>query len=179
VEKRQKTDKSASPVKAWRAIYVKSRAEKKVGNALLERKIEAYVPVSKTLRQWSDRKKLVELPILSGYVFVHVDTSETEKVIQTGGVVNFVKSGGKLALVRDEEIARLRQLIELGYQVEAGRVAREYREGDKVKITSGPLQGIEGYVTGGSEQKHFEILLESIGQCIRARLPEGILMPSK
>ena len=59
--------------KNWHAIYVASRQEKKVLEALLNKKIEAYLPLIKTLRQWSDRKKLVEFPLMPGYVFVKED----------------------------------------------------------------------------------------------------------
>src|SRR6218665_915327 len=152
-------------------LYVNSRSEKKVAEALMARKIEAYVPLVKTMRQWSDRKKSVELPLLNGYVFVNIQPSQNEAVVQTKGVVSFVKSEGKIAVIRDHEIDRLKQLVELGYQLEAGGIRREYREGDKVKISSGVLKGIEGYVVDGSEHKQIEVLLESIGQCILVKLP--------
>src|SRR6188472_2452236 len=83
-------------MKNWHAIYVKSRTEKKVGEALEARNIEAYVPVVKTMRQWSDRKKMVELPLLNGYVFVNITLKEQDVVLQTRGVVNFVRSEKKI-----------------------------------------------------------------------------------
>lgn len=131
------------------------------------------------MKQWSDRKKIVELPLFNGYVFVCIDSSENERVMQTRGVVNFVRSEGKIATVREEEIARLKQLIALGYQVEAGSIQRTYKEGDKVKITSGPLKNIEGFVIENKEGKYIDILLESIGRSIRVKLPQEILIPVK
>jgi transcription antitermination factor NusG len=160
----------------WFAVYVKSRSEKKVTEALLSRNIEAYAPVIKTMRQWSDRKKMVELPLLNGYVFVKITGGEKDLVLQTKGVVNYVRSEGKVAVIRDEEIDRLRQLVELGYQLEAHAINRKYKEGDKVKISSGALRGIEGYVVDAAEGKQIEVLLESIGQCIRVRVPKEILV---
>jgi transcriptional antiterminator RfaH len=162
----------------WHAIYVNSRAEKKVGETLLAKKIEVYVPLIKTMKQWSDRKKMVELPLLNGYVFVRISLTESEKVLQTKGVVNFVRSEGKIAIIRDVEIERLKQLVELGYQLEASSISRKYNEGDKVKVSSGVLQGIEGYVIAGTQNRQMEVLLESIGQCIRVKLPESILVPA-
>ncbi len=168
--------KKTATQRFWRAIYVNSRSEKKVMNNLLEKGIEAYAPIIKTMRQWSDRKKMVELPLLNGYVFVYVSESEHEKMLQTTGVVRFVRSEGKVALIRDIEIERLKQLVELGYQIEANAINKIYKEGDKVKITSGALKGIEGYVTDAPEGKQIEVLLESIGQCIRVRVPKEILL---
>jgi transcription antitermination factor NusG len=163
-------------MKSWRALYVKSRTEKKVMEDLLSENIEAYVPIIKTMRQWSDRKKMVEVPLLYGYVFVHISNAESEKTLQTAGVLRYVRSEGKIAIVRDIEIARLKQLVELGYHLEAIAIDRQIRKGEKVKINSGALKGIEGIVLEDKDQKHLMVLLESIGQCIRVRVPKEILL---
>lgn len=164
--------------KIWRAIYVNSRAEKKAAELLTEKNIEAYVPLVKTMRQWSDRKKLVELPLLNGYVFVHITPAEQEPVLQTRGVVGFVKSEGKIAQVRDIEIERLRQLTALGYHLETQALNHKYTEGEKVKITSGALKNIEGFVIENKEGRYIDVLLESIGQSIRVKLPKELLIPA-
>lgn len=163
----------------WHAVYVNSRAEKKTAEYLQLKHIEAYVPLIKTMRQWSDRKKMVELPLLNGYVFVKIPTLKQELVLQTRGVVAFVKSEGKVATIREIEIERLKQLVELGYQLEATPINRQYKEGDRIRITSGPLKNLEGFVTQTKESRFIEVLLEGIGQCITVKLPEGLLMPSQ
>ena len=118
--------------KKWNAIYVSSRTEKKISELLNGKGIDAYVPIVKTMRQWSDRKKMVEMPLLNGYVFVKITSAENDKVMQTKGVVNFVRSEGKIAIIRDVEIDRLKQLVQLGYHLEVSGIDREYKEGDKV-----------------------------------------------
>ncbi|HWY12475.1 MAG TPA: UpxY family transcription antiterminator [Bacteroidia bacterium] len=165
--------------KNWHALYVASRQEKKVLKRLEQKNIETYLPILKTMKQWSDRKKMVELPLLNGYIFVRITNLENEKTIQTPGVVNFVRAEGKIAKVRDIEIERLKQLIDLGYQMELNGVKRNYREGDKVKITSGALKNVEGFVVENKEGRYIDVLLESIGQSIRVKLPEEILIPIK
>jgi transcriptional antiterminator RfaH len=162
--------------KIWRAIYVNSRSEKKVAASLVATEVETYVPLIKTMRQWSDRKKMVELPLLGGYVFVRIAESEKETVLQTKGVVGFVRSEGKIAVVRNEEVGRLRQLVELGYQLEVLKLDRELRKGEKVKIGSGVLRGLEGIVLEHKDQQDLLVLLESIGQCIKVRVPKEILL---
>ncbi len=163
-------------IKKWHAVYVSSRTEKKISEALLNKGIEAYVPLVKTMRQWSDRKKMVELPLLNGYVFVKISPAENDKITQTKGIVNFVRSEGKIAVIRDVEIERLKQLVELGYHLEANGINKKYKEGDKVKISSGVLKGIEGYVVEANENDQIDVLLESIGQCIRVKLPKELLL---
>lgn len=160
----------------WHAIYVNSRSEKKIGETLISKNIDAYVPLAKTMRQWSDRKKFVEFPLLNGYVFVKISQLERDKVLQTKGVVNFVRSEGKIAVIREDEIKRLKQLVELGYQLEVENINRTYKEGDKIKISSGALKGIEGFVVESKGNRQIEVLLESIGQCIRVRLPKELLL---
>ena len=147
------------PKKKWHAVYVSSRTEKKITDLLNNKGIEAYVPIIKTMRQWSDRKKMVELPLLNGYVFVKINSAENEKVMQTRGVVNFVRSEGKIAVIRDVEIERLKQLVELGYHLEATSINKKYNEGDKIKISSGVLKGIEGFVV---KKKFFSVFWDSV-----------------
>jgi transcription antitermination factor NusG len=164
--------------KNWHALYVASRQEKKVFEKLQKKNIEAYLPIVKTMKQWSDRKKMVELPLLNGYVFVKIDATQNDKTLQTPGIVNFVRAEGKIAKVREIEIERLKQLIELGYQMELNAGNYEYNEGEKVKITSGVLKNIEGIVVENKEGRYIDVLLESIGQTIRVKLPKEILIPS-
>lgn len=164
--------------KKWHALYVASRQEKNACRLLTEKGLESYVPLVKTMRQWSDRKKLVDLPLLNGYLFVNISSLEREIVLQTKGIVNFVRSEGRIAILRSSEIDRLKQLVELGYHMEAGAIRRAYREGEKVKIASGVLRNVEGFVIENKEGRFIEVMLESIGQSIRVKLPEEILLPA-
>jgi transcriptional antiterminator RfaH len=67
---------------SWYAVYVNVKHEKKVVKKLLEKDIIAYAPIVKKLQQWSDRKKWVEFPMLSGYVFVNIEDSDKEIVLK-------------------------------------------------------------------------------------------------
>ena len=76
------------PEKSWYAVYTNSRAEKRVSDRIEELGIETFLPLQKTLRQWSDRKKLVEKPLISSYVFVKIIPREYFAVRKIDGVVN-------------------------------------------------------------------------------------------
>ena len=165
--------------KIWHALYVASRQEKKVGELLETKGFEAYVPLVKTMRQWSDRKKMVELPLLNGYVFVHIHAAEQSQALQVRGVVNFVRVEGRIAIVKDSEIESLKQLISLGYQLKSDSANNRFNEGDRVKVVSSVLKGIEGYVIENKDGRHIELRLESIGQSIKVKLPEQILASVK
>jgi transcriptional antiterminator RfaH len=162
----------------WHALYVSSRQEKTAGQILSKRGVEVFVPLVKIVRQWSDRKKMVEMPLLPGYLFVHTLPSENDKILQTRGIVAFVKIEGRIAVVRDNEIEVLKQLVGLGCKMEIAQTMRSFEEGEKVLITAGILKGMEGYVVEKKEGKYIDIVLESIGQSIRVKLPEENLLPA-
>src|ERR1700744_2834125 len=102
--------------KKWYALYVSSRQEKKVQEGLLSKNIEAYTPLVKTMKQWSDRKKMVELPLIKGYVFVKHADIEKEKVFTVRGIVNYVTFERKPAVVNEKEIQVLKDIISFGYE---------------------------------------------------------------
>jgi transcription antitermination factor NusG len=93
----------------WYAIRVKSRTEKKVNADLLDLGIDSYLPLQRRLRIWSDRKKWVEMPLISGYVFVHISRKEYEIVLRTMNVVCYVFFQGKAAIINDKDILTLKR----------------------------------------------------------------------
>jgi transcriptional antiterminator RfaH len=79
----------------WYAVYVNVKHEKKVVHKLTDQGIVAYAPFVKKMQQWSDRKKLVEFPMLSGYVFVNIDeTLKKKSILKCPGVFSFIKFNG-------------------------------------------------------------------------------------
>ena len=131
-------------MKAWYAIYTKPRAEKKVASRLSDRGIDMYCPLKKTMRQWSDRKKMVEIPVFPSYVFVHIEPQERQKVLETPGVVQFVYWLGKPAVIRQLEIDRIREFLEEFSEVQFNPIP--VTPGMRVKIKEGALKENQGVV---------------------------------
>jgi transcription antitermination factor NusG len=102
-------------MRSWYAIYVNVRHEKKVVQKLTDLGITAYTPFVKKMQQWSDRKKMVEFPMINGYVFVNVEKDEKEMVIKCPGVFSFIKFDGTEAKIQDDEIEILKSIEELLY----------------------------------------------------------------
>lgn len=125
--------------KDWRAVYTKPRSEKKVAERLEQQGIEVYCPVQTTLKQWSDRKKKVSVPIFPSYVFLRLSEKESDLVLQDPGVLNFVYWLGQPALIRDEEIEGIRAFLS-NYR-DSTIVLVDYEKGDKVEIIEGPFKG--------------------------------------
>src|SRR4030042_6761553 len=96
---------------SWFAAYTRSRAEKAVARELEKQHINYYLPLYKTIRQWSDRKKKVEEPLIRSYIFVHITDKEYRKVLETSGVVNIVHFSGKPVSIPDWQIDNLKILM--------------------------------------------------------------------
>ncbi|PWJ43320.1 UpxY family transcription antiterminator [Sediminitomix flava] len=140
-----KTIKRPERIPHWTAIYTKSRSEKKVADRLEEAGFEVYCPTLTTLRQWSDRKKKVTVPVFSSYVFIKVAPLEQSKVLQDSGVVNFVFWLGEIAKIKEEEIFQLKRIFENSDQIASTEVIN-FQKGDKVKIQAPSFLGQEGII---------------------------------
>src|ERR1035437_79204 len=103
----------------WYALYTRPRAEKLVFQRLVEEGIETFLPLQKTYRMWSDRKKLVEKPLLSSYIFVKTIKKNFPRVYKTTGVVKFVSfekcaQGDNVEVINGSLIGLTGELIKIG-----------------------------------------------------------------
>ncbi len=128
--------------------------------------MKIYCPLIKTLRQWSDRKKKVQVPMFPSYVFVRVDEKERQGVLQDPGVLNFVFWLGKPAVVRDREMDAVRQIAEKGEEitVESGRLEK----GQFVEIPEGPFKGLTGKIDAVDKRKIL-VFIEQLGCKVQFR----------
>ncbi len=153
----------------WNAVYTFPRAEKRVYERLQEIGVECYLPMYTTIRQWSDRKKKVQLPLINSYVFVKVKDSERQAISDVYGVVRFLYYLGKPAVVRQKEIDAIKRFLMQteGYNI---RVQR----GDNVEIAGGPMEGIYGQVMRIGKYKVILRILE-LGMSIVAEVDRGMV----
>ncbi len=158
----------------WKVIYVSSRAEKKVAERLQEKGIECYVPMKKELKQWSDRKKMIESPLINGYVFVRPHALQRDQVLQHQGVLNYVRYNGGDALVRDIEIEALKSIEVKGYFID-GHFGSDLKSGDAAIIQAGPFKGLRGQVRTTGEKEIYTIVIDSIDYSLSLHIPREIL----
>ena len=127
----------------WYVLYTKPRQEKKIADSLNSIGIEAYCPLLTVVKQWSDRNKKVQIPLINSYVFVNIDEHHREAVFKVSGIVRYLFWLGKPAVVRAVEIEALQQSLEgivASFEVSAIQKDTIY------KIPEGPFQGFEGIV---------------------------------
>ena len=128
---------------SWYVLYTKPRQEKKVTDSLNAIGIEAYCPLVTVVKQWSDRKKKVQIPLINSYVFVNIEEHHREAVFKVSGIVRYLFWLGKPAVVRAIEIEALQKSLEgivASFEVSAIQKNTIY------KIPEGPFQGFEGVV---------------------------------
>ncbi len=143
--------------KKWFAIYTRSRCEKKVSSLLDQKKIANYCPLNRVIHQWKDRKKTVEEPLFSGYVFVYIGSDEIIRVKETPGVINFVYWLNKPAEIKKEEIKVIKDFLNEYTNVQVQKIAVN----DHVRVLNGPMKQFEGNVI--TVNKHsVKVYLESL-----------------
>jgi len=127
----------------WYALTSKSQHEKAVHEQLQAKALESYLPLYRARRRWSDRIKIIDLPLFSGYVFCRFDVLERLPLLIIPGVVSVVGRGKIPVPVEDEEIQALQTLVASGLSLQPWPFLGV---GDRVTVEEGPLRGVQGVV---------------------------------
>lgn len=151
----------------WYAVYTRSRWEKKVVDHLNKANIENYCPLNKVLKDWSDRKKIVEEPLFRSYVFVRVSEKQMNAVRLVYGVVNFVYWLGKPAIISDKEIEVIKQFLAEYNNVKLEKAVIHIK--DNIKIIKGPFKDMEGNVVSLNRKK-IKVLIPSLQYILTAEI---------
>lgn len=157
------SEKTAS---RWYAVYVKSRYEKKTSKLLEDRHIETYLPLIGRLKQWSDRKKVVEEPLFKSYLFVHTDLKNYFDILNTPGVVRFVCFEGKPVPVPDNQLVAVKSYIGEYDGDDDLAPLPELHEGQIVEITRGTMKGLVGRLVEIRGKQRLIINIEAVGQSL-------------
>ena len=153
----------------WYVLYTKARSEKKVADSLQKMDMQVYCPLITQVRQWTDRKKKVEIPLFTSYVFVNLKEGERGKVFDVSGVVRYLYWLGKPAVVRDAEIDTIKQWLS-GEEVEEISVGH-ISPGDTITIKSGAFKNKEAIVKEVGPRK-IKLILVSLGCTVSAKTRE-------
>ena len=149
----------------WYAVRTRSRQEKAAAATLTKLRVQNYLPLVSQLRQWSDRKQTVELPLFGGYLFVRSASLENDKlqVLKVPGIVGFVGNQGGSLPVPDEEIEAVQKVLSIGASFSLSPVLEE---GDRVRVVRGALSGVEGRLAPTHSASRLVISIDMIHQSI-------------
>jgi transcription antitermination factor NusG len=126
---------------SWYALHTRHQHEKCVHQVLTGKGFDAFLPLYTTAHQWKDRVKRVSLPLFPCYVFLHGPLDHWLPVLTTPGVHAVVGCGGRPAPISNDEIEAIRRVIESPVKAEPHPFLKC---GDHVRVTAGPLRGLEG-----------------------------------
>ena len=148
----------------WYVYYIRGRHEKKIALYIKDTGVTVYLPLHKQQRQWSDRKKWVEVPLFQNYIFVQIKEKEIFKILKIPGVVKNIKFNNKPAIVNDDTIKFIDKLSRLETFVEVENMKPV--KGSKVTIMTGPMKGLEGIIAEVRGKKKLLVDVECIAKRI-------------
>ena len=152
----------------WYVIYTRSNYEKKIYNEL-KMNFKVYLPLKKTLKQWSDRKKEVEEPLYKSYVFIYLKNAiEQQKSLYVKGVNSYVNISGKPAMVTDKEIEIIKLFTGDFSNIELA--SYEIKVGEKRKINFGPFTGYDCFIINYDGKDKVMVSIDSLKSCISAEI---------
>ncbi|MEO7975799.1 UpxY family transcription antiterminator [Flavobacterium sp.] len=150
----------------WYVVYTKPKWEKKVAEKLNQMGIECYCPVITQIKQWSDRKKKVEVPLFNSYIFVQLPDAGRNSVFQVVGVIRYLFWLGKPAIVRNEEIEIIKKSI-LDINI-CDVMVLPYKKGDRIKLETGVFSNQDAIIQEISKT-HYILVLESLGCVLKIK----------
>jgi transcription antitermination factor NusG len=165
--------KSTEIISKWYPVYTNPRSEKKAYEALIKKGIDAYLPLQRQLKQWSDRKKWVEEPFIKSYLFVRIKEHEQTEVLMTKGIARFIYFSGKIAPMLDRQINELKLLIASPYELEI--TEENLQPGENIVIKAGPLKGLKGEIISYRSQKQLALRLENLGYSIIVHVAASLI----
>lgn len=148
----------------WYPVYTRSRAEKKAYDELLKKGIKCYLPLKKTLKQWSDRKKIVEEPLIKSYLFVYISAREYAEVLMTNGIARFLYFSGNIASMPEQQIENLKLLLATDAELEVFEY--DIKAGEQVIIKAGPFKGMLAEIVALHNKRRLILRLENMGVAI-------------
>ena len=157
----------------WFAVQTRSHFEKVVLGELDKRGIDAFLPVRRVVRSWSDRKKLIEEPLFRGYVFLRASIENRLRALQAPGVVRYVGGSAQSPWeVPEPEMAALRRFVEEDIRVDPYPYLRA---GQLVRVRNGPLRGLQGFIVHKPRFCRLVISVEMMMQSVAVEIDEALV----
>jgi transcription antitermination factor NusG len=164
---------AAPPIEAdaeqWFAVHTHARHEKVAEQELRLSGITTFLPLVKEVRNWSDRRKVIELPLFSCYLFVKLvpRNDERVRVLRVNGVLKFVGPNGIGIPIPDEQIHAVKTLVEEQLPLCSHPFLKI---GQRVRVRGGALTGVEGILVSRGRDCTLVISLDAIQRSLSVRI---------
>ncbi len=165
---------ASQQVERWYALYTRPRHEKAVAEQLVRRQVETFLPVREVLSRWKDRRKLVQLPLFPGYVFVRTALERKREVVSADGVVCMVGFHGTPAPIPDEQIEGVREICVTKLPCDPYPYLTEGRE---VRVIRGPLAGLSGILIRKKSKHRLVVSIDLLRQSVAVEIDADSAIP--
>lgn len=145
----------------WYILYTFPNLEKNICKELTKKSVESYLPLRKVIRQRSDRRKEMSIPMFPSYVFINTNEKDRFKLLNIRGVLKYVNFDGQPAKVSSDEILNIKKVEGSSCEIETHLL-----QGDQVMIVNGPLTGLKGKLFNKKGKERVGIHLNCINQSV-------------
>ena len=159
----------AGQEKNWFALYVKPKHEFKAKWELDHLSIHNYLPVITKIKQWNDRKKKIDEPLLKGYIFIYADEKERLNSLENRCVVKCISDHGRPARIPEWQITNLRNMLSHKGDFQ---ILERLVKGTNIKIVEGPFKGVQGVVQKSETQNQLAVTIDLLNRTVIVHLPQ-------
>ena len=171
---RSAREASLARTSEWFAVYTRHRHEKAVAHHLDMLGFEVFLPLRFDAHQWTDRRKIIAMPLFPSYVFLSGDLKRRFDILNVPGVCLLVCSDGKPAKIPESELNAVRRIVNSLVLVEPHPFLRC---GERVRVHTGPLTGIEGIVIRKKDSLRLVLSVEMLGRSVAVDVDEAHVEP--
>jgi transcription antitermination factor NusG len=153
----------------WYALHTRARHEKAIERRLREQGMETFVPTTIQVHRWSDRKKKVEVPLFSCYVFIRsaLSAEDRTRVYQVESVHGFVGTRGSSMPIPDDQIESIQKVLT---QAAPWRSYPFLKIGQRVRVCGGAMDGVEGVFLSENGDHSLIISIDAIQRSMAVRI---------
>ena len=170
----QVVDAPNDPSSHWWALYTRHQHERVIADMLSAKGLEIFLPVYDSIRRWKDRQKVLSLPLFPCYVFVKGAFNRRLQVVTTPGVHMILSHGEHAAVIPESEIEAIRQTVDGHFRVEPHPFLRC---GERVRVTRGSLQGVEGILVRKKNQFRLVLTVEMLAKSVAIEIDATSVEP--
>src|ERR1700733_1058381 len=152
---------------SWWALYTRHQHERVVADVLSAKGFEVFLPLYDSIRRWKDRQKLLSLPLFPCYVFIRGEVGRCLQVVNTPGVHMILNQGEHFAVIPENEIQAIRRTVEGPFGMEPHPFLRC---GERVRVTCGSLQGVEGILVRKKNQFRLGLFVDMLAKSVAVEI---------
>jgi transcription antitermination factor NusG len=159
----------------WYALRIQSRRERQIAAALHGKGYEVFLPIYRCRRRWSDRIKVLELPLFPGYVFSRFEVQKRLPVLKTPGIIQVVGVGKTPVPIEESEISAIQAIVVANL---AARPWPYLEAGQRVRIEQGPLTGVEGILLGLRKGQRLVVSVTLLRRSVAVEIDRAWISPA-